>query len=998
MQGDRLVLDLDKPRLQALLGYLILHRQAPASRRNLAFTFWPDTSEAQAMTNLRHLMYRLQRAWPESKSCLVVDQSTLWWHPSAAWMCDLVTFEDCIAGAVSSFNEASERLSLARAVDAYGGEFLAGQFDEWIIQVRERLELHYRAALERLIGSIQTAGEYATAIHYAERLLRVDPLNEAAYRWLMHLHSLNGDRAGALYVYHQCNRLLYKELGIQPDSLTQSTYQQILHMGNIQLLPLSAVGSYDPPLIGRSEQWGRLLDCWRGVVSGNLSSQCVLISGEAGIGKSCLVLEFAAFARRQGASVASCECYSGGRELPYAPLAKWLQSFSLENLPDYWLRELSPLVLASTGQRRSGDAVRYDWQRQRLFESLARVTLAQSQPILLILDNAHLADCDTLEWLHYLLHFDLRARLVVLLTHQPGDADLDNPLSRLCAGLQRAGRFTETPLGRLSQTEIGSLSARFMGRHLSEESLHLLYQFSEGNPLFAIEGLRLHGLSLSEDQSIVSYTLEALWKKPPSSFKAIVSLRLAQITPDARHLLEVASVIGRSFRLDVIRLAAQIDEARLVGGLDELWRRQLIREQGENQYDFYHEMLRQVVYQDLSRARRRHLHRIVAQALRQVNVDNLDQVCVELASHYEIIGQHSEAAEFFRQAFQVSQHRYSNEEAIAYSNRALDHLHSLLDRAETESSRRECLRRQAEIMFERDWTWRLLGRVSGLEQDIKALILISDALQDVEIAARTHRLQASLDYRFCRWAEARQAAELAIALGQQAGNRREQGYSYQTLGRVLRAQGEYTAAQAALEESRTIFREIGNPIEEVHSLSYLSTMHLMRQDFRAAFSTAEEALAYCELNNLNPQRRFALADLGAAAVALGELDRAAIWLDESLALAREFHDLTQEVFCLLQLGWLWLQQGQARPALESFQTAYEMALRSELNNYQSCILVGLSQAHALHGDILAAIACGELALQLAQKFNLPLEISISKRALDELNARNQKSSSFLPVP
>ena len=93
------VMDIDTPRLQSLLAYLMLHRDAPQSRAHLAFLFWPDTTEAQARTNLRNLLHHLRHALPDANSYLDVSVQTLQWRSDAPFALDVADFETALAHA-----------------------------------------------------------------------------------------------------------------------------------------------------------------------------------------------------------------------------------------------------------------------------------------------------------------------------------------------------------------------------------------------------------------------------------------------------------------------------------------------------------------------------------------------------------------------------------------------------------------------------------------------------------------------------------------------------------------------------------------------------------------------------------------------------------------------------------------------------------------------------------------------------------------------------------
>ena len=124
----------------------------------------------------------------------------------------------------------------------------------------------------------------------------------------------------------------------------------------------------------------------------------------------------------------------------------------------------------------------------------------------------------------------------------------------------------------------------------------------------------------------------------PPTVQTVIAARLAQLSPQARALIELAATIGREFTFEVLQQASGDDEEMLVRGLDELWQRRIIREIGTNAYDFSHGKLRDVAYASLSAARRRLLHRRVAEALVVVHADGLDSVSAQVAAHYQQAG------------------------------------------------------------------------------------------------------------------------------------------------------------------------------------------------------------------------------------------------------------------------------------------------------------------------------------------------------------------------
>lgn len=215
------VTTLNTDRLQSLFGYLLVHRRTAVSRQQLAFLFWPDSNEAQARTNLRNLLFTLNRALPNAEEFLSINGTTLQWRTDAPSTLDVDEFE-------KAASRADSIESLRDAVTAYHGELLPGLYDDWVLAERERLDREYTQTLEKLVDALQAKKEYREAIKYAQQLARHDTLREDTYRRLMQLYALGGDRSGVRRVYEQCQSVLKRELDVEPSRETQQAYQQAL--------------------------------------------------------------------------------------------------------------------------------------------------------------------------------------------------------------------------------------------------------------------------------------------------------------------------------------------------------------------------------------------------------------------------------------------------------------------------------------------------------------------------------------------------------------------------------------------------------------------------------------------------------------------------------------------------------------------------------------------------------------------------------------------------
>jgi DNA-binding SARP family transcriptional activator/predicted ATPase len=674
------VLGLTKSRAQALLAYLLLHRQAPQSREYLAYTFWPDSSESQARTNLRRELHQLRRTLsPTGDFLRSAESQSIQWNPDIPFSLDVAGFEDALAHADHSNNLVTRRESLQKAAAMYQGDLLPALYDDWILPKREELRQKYIQALEQLIALLASERDYASAIQNAQSLLRYDPLHEAGYRQLMELYALQSDRARALHTYHTCATVLERELGVPPGEETLALYDRLLNAGVISDSAPATESHATSRLIGRNREWLALLTAWRTSSKGR--AHVVLIDGEAGIGKTRLAEELLEWVNRQGIPSARTRSYAAEGSLAFAPIIEWLRSpalrAGLSALDDVWRVEIArvlPELRVESSPPNASSSLTQNWQRQRLFEALARAFVADDKPKLLLIDDLQWCDRETLEWLRYLLRLAPGARLLVIGTARLEEARSEHPLHEFERALRSGEQLTTISLSPLTADETTALAIRISGQELTGAAAGRLFDESEGNPLFVLEMVRAgyHERDATlEGWQAVGRHVPAAGDRLPAKVRTVIESRLAQLSPSAQRLAGLASTIGRSFTFDVLLAACKDEEDAVMNGLDELWRRRIVREQGAHGYDFSHDRIRDVAYGGISPAQRHLFHRRVAEALEVVHGGELDAISGELAVHYARANRFSNAIHYHQRAAAVARRAFANEDAIGHLSQAL---------------------------------------------------------------------------------------------------------------------------------------------------------------------------------------------------------------------------------------------------------------------------------------------------------------------------------------
>jgi DNA-binding SARP family transcriptional activator/predicted ATPase len=895
--GDEPVAGINTPRLHSLLAFLVLHRDALQLRQHLAFLFWPDTSEAQARTNLRQLLHQLRHALPDADRFVSADANTVCWRPDAAFQLDVAEFERALAVADASEHANDQCAGLERAAQLYCADLLPSCYDDWIIPERKRLHLRYRQALTQLIDLQEARRDYAVAIRHAQHLLQDDPIDEVGYRDLMRLLALNNDRAGALRVYHTCEAVLQRELGIEPSQPTREAYERLLHLDSLENPTLQRQEMRDTglPLIDRQREWEQLHAAWRQTSAGEPGF--VLIAGEAGIGKSRLAEELLAWVSQQGIGVATTRSYAVEGQLSLAPVTDWLRSDVLRphlaRLDTVWRTEVSrilPELLVEQPDLPAYEPMTEYGQRQRFFEALTRAVLAAPQPLLLLIDDLQWCDQETIEWLHFLLRFDPHARLLIVGTARAEEVPPHHPLRALLLHLRSTVHVAELVLQPLDAAETAKLATQIVGRELDVDSAMRLYRETEGNPLFVVETVRA-GLeqrleigdrrSESSSPSLIS-NLQSL---PPRVY-AVIAGRLAQLSAPARELAGLAAAIGRPFALELLLDASQADEDSAVGALDELWQKRIVHEQGANSYDFTHDKLREVAYAEISAPQRRLSHRRIAQALEAASGSDPALTSGQIAAQYERAGIAERAIPHYQRAAVVAQRLYANEDAINLLSRGLALLEQLTPGAQRDAQELSLQLALAPLYrMTKGWTSpeveRVIARALALCDTVgddiqraqicyglQSLYMVQAKLEKVQLLSdKLHRLYqhtygtspplvaemmlTGSHLHLGRLSEASAEFEQMIATHDPTQLQRiaeEQGWNYAVHARAWHAHALWLLGypQAALRRGRDAVRlanDLAQPFNQAVAATYLALLQQLCANEITARAQAEQALA-----------------------------------------------------------------------------------------------------------------------------------------------------------
>src|SRR5579859_4217548 len=318
--------------------------------------------------------------------------------------------------------------------------------------------------------------------------------------------------------------------------------------------PITAGGRrLDRPMIGRSGELDVFQTAFDHMLAGRRG--LVLISGEPGIGKTRCAEALADLGEDQGALVLWGRCREEAGAPPYWPWVQILRSYvDSSSLDEVRLNmgtaaqdiaALVPELLDSSHHTRQTHSATADSSsaRFRTFDAIRQFfcQAAQQVPITLVLDDLHWADAPSLSLLEFLSEELLRVRLLIVGTYRDADASRKTPLLSTLGALSRDSDCRRVRLSGLSRSAIGEVAQQLCDVRLSESAIEAIYQQTDGNPLFAIELIKV---LMDENAGAAISTVPA---RIPAGIRETIGRRLSRLSDRCNDLLCVAAVHGRHF-------------------------------------------------------------------------------------------------------------------------------------------------------------------------------------------------------------------------------------------------------------------------------------------------------------------------------------------------------------------------------------------------------------------------------------------------------------------
>jgi len=441
------------------------------------------------------------------------------------------------------------------------------------------------------------------------------------------------------------------------------------------------------PIVGRARE----LDVFRAAFDRMLMGrrQLILISGEPGIGKTRCAEALADVAEDQGALVLWGRCSEEAGGPPYWPWVQILRAYvDASSLDEVRLNmgtaakeigALVPELLDSSQHANPTPTAMADAnsERFRTFDAIRHFfhQATQQVPITLVLDNLHWADTPSLSLLEFLSQQLLRSRLLIVGTYRDADASTKTPLLSTLGGLSRDSDAERVHLAGLSQNAIGEVAKRLCDVSLSPAAIEMIYQQTDGNPLFAIELIKV---LIDEGAGAAIGTMPA---RIPAGVHETIGRRLIRLPGRCNELLCVAAVYGRQFTAREIAAAIEAEVQGVLIGLEPAVQAGIIQPHVEasGSYQFTHALIRETIYADVPTVDRMRLHSRVGDALVRLHSVHLEPVLSRVAHHYHesvALDSTDKAVVFALRAADSAVRVYAYEDALLHYDHAIHALES----------------------------------------------------------------------------------------------------------------------------------------------------------------------------------------------------------------------------------------------------------------------------------------------------------------------------------
>jgi tetratricopeptide (TPR) repeat protein/Cdc6-like AAA superfamily ATPase len=742
------------------------------------------------------------------------------------------------------------------------------------------------------------------------------------------------------------------------------------------------IATKEIPLVNRTEEMNVLKEAVYRAVHGE--GGLVFVHGEAGIGKTRLVRELGAYARSHGVQVLYGRCPALFRMDGVPPYILWkevikdyLETCTLEQLNrviGFYPTEIAKLVPEISQKLRAfpqSFPISPEQEQNRLFEAVSQfiTNISQETPLMVVLDDLQWTDPSSLLLMHYLARGVQKTPLLLLGAYRTTDIDDKHPLTPVLTELNRERIPQSFSLKRMSPDDTSEMIKQILEQdEIPSEFCKMVYEKTRGNPFFTEEVIK----SLKEEDVI--YREGNRWKVKeaskiafPETVKSVIKARINRLDDECQSVLTTASFVGNDFTFEAMCAATGLEENKLLALMERIHKTGLFRQgvvRGEDVGSFADIIVRDVVYEEVHPFRRKKLHKAVGSALEKVYAKKIDEHLGELALHFLEGGDKDKALDYFLKAGGKAQKIYANSEAITYFQSAL----KLLEEKEEEFQAKEgvleylgdlkklvgeydsCLKYWSEGLLL--WTklkekekaavlhrkmanvfWNNMGDTKRAKEHHEAAFKILETCPESVELARLYEDVAEMVSMGAtgKMGEALSWAEKSVALAEKLNAHEVTARSYACLGEISGWLGDRKKSIKCFDKALEIALDKG--YMETALWVYNDAGMLPEEEHTKILDYYEKGFELSKKVGDISWRTWIGSNLGWTNIHMGNLDRAVLLLEESVALDRKTGNLPHLSMCSGMLGFAFQVLGDWEKSEQYRKDS--LSISQKLDDFQS---------------------------------------------------------------
>jgi len=730
--------------------------------------------------------------------------------------------------------------------------------------------------------------------------------------------------------------------------------------------------------IGRKNSMATIRHAWNKALPG--SGQVAGVVGEAGIGKSRLMLEFRNTLPPEEFTFLEGRCLHYGGSMAYLPFLDILRLYfgidegerenaiskKIEDKLTELDEELLPITLSAFQDLLSLKIEDETWRklepkekRNRTFEAIRNllISVSQKKPLVVAIEDLHWMDKTSEEFLNYFIDWLTHSPILLILLYRP-------EYNHQWGSKSYYTKIGLSQLASLSSAEL--IRAILYDCKIEPELETLIMDRSAGNPLY-IEELTfslLENGSIQREQNQCFLAVEPKDIQIPDTIQGIIAARMDRLEDNLKHTIQVASVIGRDFAFRILQTITGMRE-ELKSYLLNLQGLEFIYEKSffpELEYIFKHALTQEVAYNSLLYKRKKEIHGKIGEAIEQLYTERLEEFYEMLAYHFVQAEDWEKAFLYMSKSGAKARQAFANHEAIGFYTKGID----VSGRITPALQEKEEL---LSIYEGRGLVWLLLLKLDEAIADFQIMRQIASASdnQRKEGESLCHLALAHLEklseehFPFVE-----QYSQAAIKLSQQTGDRKILAKGLSSLGIVNQARGNLIEADKNLEASLQISRREGFKESSSQSMSFLSLQAYWRGHFERAVSLGRDGLAVSRDIHDGFHELLTLGNLAFAHWGVGDYGEAFRILHDGIRVGRERESWLGTGRMMNTLGWLHSEFGDVAHAIEYDQESAELGRIYRISNVEISALINLGLDHFLLGQYERALSYLEPTLDRVQ--------------------------------